>query len=82
MELDTIERVDATRMSYTEFVDRFERAYKPVILIGITDQWRANDHWNLQVLFLFKSKEKILKNVKNNKRPEQNLYLKTSKEEP
>jgi hypothetical protein len=46
---DTIERVDASRMSYEQFVDRYERPGKPVILLGLTDAWRANQRWTMPV---------------------------------
>jgi len=48
---DTIERVDASKMTCQEFAERYEKLNKPVILLGLMDEWKANERWNLQVSF-------------------------------
>jgi histone arginine demethylase JMJD6 len=50
---DTIERVDASKMTYQEFEERYEKLNKPVILLNLTNDWKANERWNLQVYFFF-----------------------------
>nr|CAD2170503.1 unnamed protein product [Meloidogyne enterolobii] len=47
---DTIERVDASKMTCQEFAERYEKLNKPVILLGLMDEWKANERWNLQTL--------------------------------
>uniref|UniRef100_A0A915EMA1 JmjC domain-containing protein n=1 Tax=Ditylenchus dipsaci TaxID=166011 RepID=A0A915EMA1_9BILA len=44
---DTIERVDASSMSYENFVECFEKISKPVIISGLTDNWIAQQKWTL-----------------------------------
>ena len=51
--LDNIERVDASSMSYEQFVEHYERPGKPVILLGLTNGWKANQRWNLEVFCFF-----------------------------
>jgi len=50
---DNIERVDASRMTVEEFVERYERVGKPVILTGLMDQWLAWEKWTLQVCWSY-----------------------------
>jgi len=48
-QFDTIQRVDASEMTYEQFVEQFERPGIPVILTGLTSEWRANERWNFKV---------------------------------
>uniref|UniRef100_A0A914DN24 JmjC domain-containing protein n=1 Tax=Acrobeloides nanus TaxID=290746 RepID=A0A914DN24_9BILA len=45
--LDNIERVDASTLSYEEFVERYEKPLKPVILTGLTNDWPATSKWTI-----------------------------------
>jgi hypothetical protein len=46
---ENIERVNANQMSLEEFVAKYESRGQPVILLGLTDEWKANQRWNLPV---------------------------------
>jgi hypothetical protein len=48
-QFDTIQRVDASEMTYEQFVEQFERPGIPVILTGLTSGWRANERWDFKV---------------------------------
>ena len=51
--LDNIERVDASTLSYEEFVERYEKPLKPVILTGLTNDWPATSKWTIPVSRFF-----------------------------
>lgn len=45
-----MERVDANLISADEFIQRFERPYRPAVLLGCQDSWPARDKWTLERL--------------------------------
>lgn len=47
---DTVERIDVDSVSPCEFIDRFEKIYKPVVVTGVQVNWKANYKWTLQKL--------------------------------
>lgn len=44
---DNTERVDANVVSCEDFIKHYESKYKPVVITGITNGWKANEKWTL-----------------------------------
>lgn len=42
---DTLERVDASALTLEDFVQRYERPRRPVMLTGLCAGWRAAEEW-------------------------------------
>lgn len=49
--IDSIERVDATKITVEEFKN-YEGRHVPVLLTGLTDSWSANQKWTVPVRLL------------------------------
>ncbi|KAK8386147.1 hypothetical protein O3P69_010696 [Scylla paramamosain] len=47
---DTAERIHVDEVSVEEFIERYEKTYKPVVVRGITDAWKAQYKWTLERL--------------------------------
>ncbi|XP_071532082.1 bifunctional arginine demethylase and lysyl-hydroxylase JMJD6 [Panulirus ornatus] len=47
---DTAERIHVDDVSTEEFIERYEKPYKPVVIKGITEHWKANYKWTLERL--------------------------------
>lgn len=47
---DSVERIHVKDVSPQEFIDRFESVYKPVVIEGIQDGWKAQYKWTLERL--------------------------------
>lgn len=47
---DTIERIDVDKISPEEFIEKYEKPYKPVVITGIQKDWPALHKWNLHRL--------------------------------
>lgn len=47
---DNCERINVNAVSCQEFIDRFEKSYKPVVLDGVQDGWKALHKWTLDRL--------------------------------
>ncbi|XP_027230014.1 bifunctional arginine demethylase and lysyl-hydroxylase PSR [Penaeus vannamei] len=48
---DTVERIHANEVPTEEFIERFEKPYKPVVIEGVTDNWKARYKWTLERLY-------------------------------
>lgn len=46
---DNCERVDEAQLPPEAFVERYEKLYKPVVVRGSTDRWKATYKWTLSV---------------------------------
>ncbi|XP_046388948.1 bifunctional arginine demethylase and lysyl-hydroxylase JMJD6 [Ischnura elegans] len=47
---DNVERIHVDKCSLQEFIDKYERIYKPVVICGVQDGWRAKTKWTLERL--------------------------------
>lgn len=46
---DDLERVDGRTVSPEEFIERYERPRRPVVITNLQSDWPANVKWNLEV---------------------------------
>ena len=47
---ENIDRVHIDDITPSEFYERYEKGSKPVILLGITDEWKAKYEWTFKRL--------------------------------
>ncbi|XP_030748380.1 bifunctional arginine demethylase and lysyl-hydroxylase PSR isoform X2 [Sitophilus oryzae] len=48
--VDNCDRIDQSKVSQREFISNYELLYKPVVITGCQNSWRANHKWTLQKL--------------------------------
>lgn len=48
--VDNCERIDASEVDLDDFIERYERPYKPVVITKITDNWKAQTKWTFEKL--------------------------------
>lgn len=46
---DNVERIFINEVSLEDFVERFEKPYKPVVILGVQNTWRAKEKWATKV---------------------------------
>ena len=46
---DNTDRISVKTMSPQEFIEHYEKPYKPVVITGITETWKAVDKWTVPV---------------------------------
>lgn len=46
---DNVDRIHHKDFTPQEFIDKYEKPYKPVVICGLTDQWKAKSKWTLHV---------------------------------
>ncbi len=47
---DTLDRIHVNDVSCEEFIQRYEKPYKPVVILGAQDDWNAQQKWTLERL--------------------------------
>ncbi|KAG8240335.1 hypothetical protein J437_LFUL000810 [Ladona fulva] len=47
---DNVERIHVDKCSHEEFIEKYERLYKPVVICGVQNNWRAKSKWTLERL--------------------------------
>lgn len=47
---DNLERINVSEVSPEEFIKRYEAPYRPVVILGVQDNWNARYKWTLQRL--------------------------------
>ena len=50
---DNIDRIDVNKVSIDEFIEKYEKPYKPCILLNSQNDWLAKEKWTLEVNYLF-----------------------------
>ena len=46
---DNVDRIEESEMSSQEFVKKYEKPYKPVIIRGVQKDWKAQHKWTIEV---------------------------------
>ena len=46
---DNIDRIVESEMPIEEFVEKYEKPYKPVIIQGVQKDWKAQHKWTIEV---------------------------------
>jgi len=49
---DNVDRIDVESVSPEAFVEKYERPYKPVVIRGLQNNWRAAYKWTLEVYYI------------------------------
>jgi len=48
---DNVDRIDVEIVSPEVFVEKYERPYKPVVIRGLQNNWRASYKWTIEVFY-------------------------------
>ncbi|XP_076308831.1 bifunctional arginine demethylase and lysyl-hydroxylase PSR isoform X1 [Tachypleus tridentatus] len=44
---DTVERIHVKDVPIDQFIEKYEKLYKPIVILGLTDHWKATYKWTL-----------------------------------
>ncbi|KAM3967482.1 bifunctional arginine demethylase and lysyl-hydroxylase PSR-like [Aphomia sociella] len=47
---DNVDRINENEVSPEEFIDKYEKVYKPVVITNVQTNWKANHKWTLDRL--------------------------------
>ncbi|XP_071445226.1 bifunctional arginine demethylase and lysyl-hydroxylase JMJD6 [Hetaerina americana] len=47
---DNVERIHVDKCSQRDFIEKYEKIYKPVVICGVQENWRAKSKWTLERL--------------------------------
>ncbi|XP_003492749.1 bifunctional arginine demethylase and lysyl-hydroxylase PSR [Bombus vosnesenskii] len=48
--IDNVDRIDESKVSTEEFIEKYEKPYKPVIIQGVQNGWKAQYKWTIERL--------------------------------
>lgn len=46
---DNVDRIEESKVSAEEFIEKYEKPYKPVIIQGVQNSWKAQYKWTIEV---------------------------------
>lgn len=46
---DNVDRIEESKVSTEEFIEKYEKPYKPVIIQGVQNGWKAQYKWTIEV---------------------------------
>lgn len=47
---DNLTRIDSNQVPIEEFIERYEKPLKPVVITNVTENWPARKKWNFEYL--------------------------------
>lgn len=47
--MDNVDRIEESKVSTDEFIEKYEKPYKPVIIQGVQNGWKAQYKWTIEV---------------------------------
>ena len=48
---DNLERIDSRKVGLQEFIEKYEKPYRPCIITHLQDDWDAIEKWTKKVLY-------------------------------
>lgn len=47
--MDNVDRIEESKVPSEEFIQKYEKPYKPVIIQGVQNGWKAQYKWTIEV---------------------------------